>query len=308
LLAKLQVLTHPHLPIVEPNHTLFAAIVSVINSITGGGAFTYTVIAVIMQITQAIYLNNVAIRHKLYQKPTYLVAFLYILLTSINPYMGYFSVMLLLCWLLIGAIDILLGLHQTVKPRKDVFNAGFILSCAALLHFPAVYYIIFLFFAIMILRSFNIGEWIVAILGYLTPLYFAAGILFLIDRFNLISIWPSLSFWFPKKIEMPIYTYGSIGGLFVIFLCGAFILQGQMAKTSVFTRRKWSLLFIYIIISILVSFSASLEIKSTWMAMMPALSLIITNALYVEKNKRFSNFIFYFSLLFLIFCQVAIDL
>jgi hypothetical protein len=35
---------------------------------------------------------------------------------------------------------------------------------------------------------------------------------------------------------------------------------------------------------------------------MPALSIIISHGLLLEKNKRFSNFIFYFSLSLLVFC------
>jgi len=42
-----------------------------------------------------------------------------------------------------------------------------------------------------------------------------------------------------------------------------------------------------------------------WVLIIPALTLIISHALYMEKNKRFSNFAFYFSLLLLVFCQLA---
>jgi hypothetical protein len=82
-------------------------------------------------------------------------------------------------------------------------------------------------------------------------------------------------------------------------------MQQNVALSNIYVRRDWTAISFYLIISLLVGLMTDNAIKSAWLIAMPALSIIISHALLLEKNKRFSNFIFYFSLLFLVFCLMA---
>ena len=82
-------------------------------------------------------------------------------------------------------------------------------------------------------------------------------------------------------------------------------MQQNVAMSNIYIRRDWIALSFYLIISIMVAFATDKEVASAWLIVIPALSIIITHALALEKNKRFSNFIFYFSLVFLVFCLLA---
>jgi hypothetical protein len=305
LLIKLQALASPQLPVLPQNHIFFDGILDVFNAIFGGSAFAYTMLSVVMLFGQALFLNAIAVRFRLFTKATYVVAYLYLLLTSIHPAFSYFSETLVLNWFLIGALHALLAFHQTVNPRKQIYNAGFLLCLTAVLHFPAIFFIGLLIAALVLLRSFNAGEWIVGLMGYLTPIYFFAGVLFLTDQLPAILQWPDLGLAFSRNMGSPFYTTVVIAGILILFFCGVFVLNGQISRSAVFIRRSWVMIVAGLILALAAAFTTDVTQKSGWLMAMPLLSLIIAQPLNLEKSKRFSNFTFYFSLLFIIICQLA---
>lgn len=305
LVIKLQALSHAIAPVVPPGHIFYGWIVGFFSAVLGKSAFGFTMLAIVMLFAQALFLNAIIIRYRLFSKPTYIIAYLYIVLTSLHPAFSSFSEILIQNWFFLGALNVLLAVHQTPQPRKDVYNAGFWLSMCAIIHFPAISYIILLFAAMILLRSFNPGEWIVAIMGYLTPVYFFACILFLFDKFPELAHWPRIGLAIPGKINAMFYTVSLLAGLTILFGCGAFVLRAQVLRSGVFVRRSWVMILITLVLSIAAAIATDIKEQSGWLIIMPALTLIIAQPLYLEKNKRFSNFAFYFSLAFVIVCQLA---
>src|SRR6185503_18765652 len=53
-----------------------------------------------------------------------------------------------------------------------IFDAGLLVSIASLFFFPYIVFILFIIAALMILRPFNLREYLMAILGLLVPYYF----------------------------------------------------------------------------------------------------------------------------------------
>lgn len=307
LIAKLQALGSPAVPFVPEHHVLFQAVVNTLSFVLRGNAFAYTMFAALMIFAQAIYLNSVFVNHHLAGKPNYTTAFLYIVFTSLLPEFTYFSEVLLLNWCIIGGIDLLLGFHHTNKPRMQVYNAGFLFCVAALLHFQAVAYFFVIFAALLLLRSFNPGEWAVAIIGFLTPVYLYAGTLFLFDKLDTMRYMPHIGLSLPGNIKDPLYVFGTIVAILVLFVMGIYALQEWLVRGGVYIRRMWTTIATTFFLSILVCVGTDITEKSIWVVVMPAISVIVTPALMVEKTKWFSNFAFYFSLLLLVFCQLTVN-
>jgi len=305
LLVKFQVLLHPEVPSLIGGHFLYNYIVRALYFVLRDGAFAYTMLAVIILFIQALYLKSISIRHKLFPRYTYVPAFVYLLVTSIYPPFNTFSETLLLNWLLLGAMDIMFGFTQTTQPRKLIFNASFLLSMAALFQFTLLAYFFLLLVGLVMFRSFNLGEWSVALMGYATPPYFLACILFLADMFRLSREWPHIGFSLSSQVASPFYLIVTLAGLIILLASGIYAMQQNVAMSNIYTRRDWIALSFYLIISIFVAILTDHEIKTAWLITLPALSIVISHALLLEKNKRFSNFIFYFSLVFLIFCLLA---
>jgi len=305
LLVKFQVLLHPVAPVPVAGHFLYNYIIRVLYYVFRHGAFAYTMLTIVILFIQALYLKSISVRHKLLPRYTYIPAFVYILLTSIYPPFNSFNETLLLNWLLLGAVDFMFSFSQTTQPRKLIFNASFLLSMAALFQFTLLAYFFLLLVGMVLFRSFNLGEWSVAIMGYLTPLYFLVCILFLADKIRLFAQWPHIGFSLSTPVASPFYLIVTLAGIFILLASGVYATLQNVVLSNIYIRRDWIAISFYFIISIVVAFLTDEGIKTAWLITLPALSIVISHALLLEKNKRFSNFIFYFSLLFLIFCLMA---
>jgi len=293
------------MPFVAEGDFLFHIITGFLDVVLFHNAFGFALLTVIMLALQGIYLNAVVNKHKLFAKPSYVTAFVYISLTSIYTPFGQFSQALLINWILIMTIDAMLQFAQSQKPRKLIYNTGFALGLAALLSFPAVVYILLLLVALSLLRNINPGEWMVGILGFLTPVYFAAGMLFLFDVLHWLPGWVNVGVNLPNAINNPLNTVGMVAGVIILFAAGTFILQSQMGRVSIFVRRGWTAIAMSMFFSILVALITDFSIKMAWLVIIPSITLITANAYYAEKNKAFSNFAFYFMLLLVVFCKMT---
>lgn len=305
LVVNLQVLFHPQVPVVPEGDFLFHIITGFLKVVMFNSPFGFTMLSVVMVALQGIYLNAVANRHKLFYKNTYIPAFVYISLCALYAQFGLFSQPLLVNWVLIMVIDAILQLAHTQKPRKLIYNTGFAIGVAALIQFPAIAYMLLFLFALSMLRNLNPGEWMVALLGCITPIYFAAGMLFLFDVLNWMPGWVNLGFNLPRSLDQPVYFVSVIAGVITLFVMGVYALQMHINKISIFVRRAWTALATALLVSILVALFTNFDIKTAWLVIMPPLALVIANAYYAEKNKAFSNFAFYFMLLLVIFCKMA---
>lgn len=305
LIIKFQVLLHPVVPMPVPGHFLYNYIIRGLSFLFLNGGFGYTMMAIVLLFVQALYLKSIATRHKLFPRYTYVPAYVYLLLTSIYPPFSNFNETLIVNWFLLGAVDIMFSFTQTAHPRKLIFNASFLLSMAALFQFTMLAYFFLLLVGMVMFRSFNLGEWSVAIMGYTTPPYFLACILFLFDRFGLFSQWPHIGFSLSSHVNSIFYIIVTILGILILLASGIHAMQQNVAMSNIYIRRDWIAISFYLIISVFIAFMTDYGVKSSWLITMPALSIIISHALLMEKNKRFSNFIFYFSLVYLAFCLMA---
>ncbi len=305
LIVKIQVLLHPFTPEPVTGHFFYNYTLRAINIVFRHGAFAFTLFAIFLVFIQSLYLKSIATRHKLFPRDTYIPAFVYLLLTSIYPPFNSFNETLILNWLLLGAVDIMFGFTQTTQPRKLIFNASFLLSMAALFQFTLLSFFLLLLIGMVMFRSFSLGEWSVAIMGYATPFYFMAGILFLADKFYLYTHWPHAGFSLSDHVVSIFYMILTLVGIFILLASGIFAMQKNVAMSNIYVRRDWIAISFYLILSVVNAFLTDHTVKSAWLITIPGLSIIISHALLLEKNKRFSNFIFYFSIIFLIFCLMA---
>ncbi len=304
---KLQALSNPVFPVALPDHIFYENLLHFLGGIFGDSAFAFTLFAILNLFGQAMFLNHITVRHRLFRQNNYFPAYSYILITSIAPAFNHFSEPLLINWLLLVSLNILLSLNQTTHPRKQIFNAGFFICLPMLIQFPSIGFFLLFLGALLLLRSFNAGEWVVGLLGYITPIYFFLGILFLIDKFHMLPEIPELGFSLPAQFDNKVYRTGTIIGLAILLFTGIASIQNLLPRVTIYVRRSWLLIFIYLVVALAVTFIAVSAINAEWLLIIPPLALIIANSFVLEKSKRFSNFTFYFSLILLIFCQLALN-
>lgn len=288
-----------------PGHFMYNYLLRALQAVLGRAAFAYTMLAVVLIFIQSLYINGIAVRHKLFPRNSYLTAYSFLLLSAIYPRFGFFSETIILNWILMGASDIMFSFSQTTQPRRHIYNAALLFSLAALFQFTSLAFVLLLMVGMVLFRPFSLGEWSVALLGYITPIYFLVSILFLINKLYLFTHWPHIGFSLsPIKKDIGPFIL-TMSCILVLLISGTFAMRQNVQMSNIYVRRDWIALSFYLIISVMVGFLTDKAVTSAWMIVLPAISIIITHALALEKNKRFSNFIFYFSLLFLVFCLWA---
>ena len=305
---KFQVLGHPMVPVPGVQQAMFAGIVHLLKGVWGNSSIAFTLFAVVLTFGQSLYLRTIAIKHRLFGKPSYLPAFVYIVISSLHPALGYFSAPLLLNWLLLGALDMVLGFTRREDQPRTIFNAGFLLACAALLYFPAIAYVVFLVFALVLLRPFKPGEWIIAVLGYLMPFYFAACLLYLADAIPLVKHWPAIGISLPHQIKKSAYLPGLITGCVILLGSGIYSLPGILRRLPVATRRGWVAVITALCIAVPVSIFTPPAEAAAWLGTAPGLALLIVPAMVPEKRSRFATFTFYFLIVLVLYCQLTLRL
>ncbi len=298
---KMPALLHPVMPIPYENHIVFPLLLRMLHF----SAFGYTLLAIVLIFLQALYLNFIAEKHKLFQKAGYYPAFMYVLFTSLYPAFNYFSEPLFInCLMLIG-IDVLLSFPKTLHPGKQLFNAGFVLCLPALIQFPAIGFFLLLLIALLLLRSYRNSEMLVAWMGYLTPVYFFIGLLYLTDRLDALRNVVELGFDVHRLSSSRIYLAGTVSGAAIFLLVGFIAFQQFSGRMTIYIRRSWWLIFCYLAVAILVTLVAVSSVHAQWVLALPPLSLIATQVFFMENPKRLSSFMFYFSLALLIFSLIT---
>lgn len=305
IIVKLQALLHPVAPERVAGHFLYNYMLRGIDIVFRHSSYAYTFLAIFILFTQSLYIKDIATRHKLFPRYTYVPSYVYLLLTSIYLPFNFFNETMILNTLLLGAVDVMFSFTQTTQPRKLIYNAAFLLCMAALFQFSLLSYFLLLLVGMVMFRPFNLGEWSVAMMGYVTPVYFLICVLFLADKFYLLYQWPHIGISLSANVVSPFYLIVTIAGIIILLGTGIYAMQQNVALSNIYVRRDWTAISFYLMISVLTAIITDDTIKSAWLIAMPALSIIISHGLLLEKNKRFSNFIFYFSLLLLLFCLWA---
>jgi hypothetical protein len=306
VLSRLWPLLHPVAPVPEEGLPLYNLVLRACDLLLRGSAFGYTLLALVLIFFQALYLNVLVIRHRLFPRPAYIPAYCYLLLTAVHPEFSYFTSLIFVNWCLLGAFDMMLRFSQPAHPRKQIYNAGLLVGLGTLFHFSAVAFVLLFLAALLLLRPFNAGEWVVALLGIFTPLYFMVGLLFLADADNVLPHWVR-GLVLPSPPAWSLYTFVLIVGTLVLAGSGLLVMRDQAVKSTIHVRRAWTVVVFGCILSVPAALFAGGLSSGAWIMATPALSLVIAHPLYLERNRKYALLTAWGSLVFLVFCQLTFN-
>lgn len=299
---------HSVLPQASEHQLLYGWVLQGCSFFFGKSAFAFSLFSVLLLYAQALFLNAIIAQFRLYHQNTYLVSFSFIALSALHPALGNFSPLLLVNIFILWAINEMLQMKQSQHVNKELFNLGFAIMLAALLHFSAILLILFLFIALLILRPFNFREWMIALVGLLMPLYFLLVLLFWKDNLKAIYLWPDLGISLPSQLLPAKYYLGLFVGLIIWFSLSVYNMQLQLPKAPIYIRRYWISLTFLLILSVLSAIFSDSHINAVWLICLPALSLVMANAFINERSKKMNSISFYFALALVLFCQIFLPL
>jgi len=177
---------HPVIPQAQPiDGFLYKAILNALQSVGKGLPILYSVITFTLLYTQAIYFNKLVNDQRIMQRPNYLTGMSYLLITSLFAEWNMLSSPLIINSLLIWVWAKMSGLNAHQKPKAALFNIGIAIGICTFFYFPSLAFAALIIFGLALTRAFKLAEWLIALLGIITPYYFLLAYVFLTDKWHL---------------------------------------------------------------------------------------------------------------------------
>jgi len=236
-------------------------------------------------IIEALRLNYLFTDHRMYSKQNFLVAMVYILLSGIFREWTAITPALLDNILVIWFFAKTVRLYSNPNPKTLLFNIGLIIGFSILLYHPSALLILVAFFALMVVRPFIITEWLVLLMGVLSPFYFLASWLYLTDQIKSFGNYiPDWGLNLPiTRVSVPFFI--TAGLITIILIIGIFFWQSENRRLIIQVRKNWNVLLVMLLVMLPIPFiNEKAGIDSLFLWIVPASPFIAKGFLAPKKN------------------------
>ena len=257
-------------------------------------------------IAQALRLNYLFSENKMFSRANYLVAMVYILLTGIFKEWSTLTPALLENLLVIWLYAQTIKLYNAPDPKTLLFNTGLIIGISIIFYHPSALLIIVALFALMVVRPFVVTEWLVMLMGVLSPLYFLASWLYLTDKLKTFKQYiPVWRLNLPDTVVNPWFV-ATVALIIVILLIGVFYYQRESRRLLIHVRKNWGVLMVMLLVMLPIPFiNKDAKIDSLFLWIIPA-SPFIAKGFLAPKNNFLPNLMFWSLLLLGLFKNWAV--
>lgn len=218
-----------------------------IYSWVGTNSFGANLIALLLVFTQALMLNAVINRHKMTRQASYYTGFAYIFVASCLPEFLQLHPIHFVNTFLILVLMELFNSYKKHIAASEVFNIGFFIAICSLFYFSANVFLLLALVGLMTIRSFNLKEVTIILIGYFVPFFLLGTFLFWEDRFNeFIPIIGNFSL-FDFHFEYAWYSFLKLGLIAILVLWALLKYQAFLFKTNIQVQKNigviyWTLL------------------------------------------------------------------
>lgn len=255
ILIKLPIFTNPAIPPTPADNAgiLYREAILFLKSTGNNDGLLFGVITYFFLFTQALQLNSLINKNRMMQRLNFLPAAAYLIITSLMPEWNHFSAPLLVNTLVLLIFSGLFKISNQYNIKGTVYNIGVAVGVSSFIFFPSIILFFWLIFALMVMRSVRLNEWLICLLGVTTPYYFYAAYLFFSEK------WAWHRLLQPVDIALPApgqSLWLAIGSIFLIipFLIGGYFVQENLRKMLIQVRKNWSLMLIYLLFALLIPF------------------------------------------------------
>jgi hypothetical protein len=244
-------------------------------------------------LVQALRLNFLFNDQRMFTKLNYLTAMVYIILTGIFAEWSNITPALVINILVIWLFAKTTRMYNSPNPKTLLFNIGLIIGMSILLYHPSTLLVLVAIFALLVVRPFNIPEWLVMLMGVITPFYFLFSFLYLTDRMHRLQRYvPEWQLNLPG-VQAPILFSITMGAIIIMLLVGLFYWQDQSRRMLIQVRKNWAILIVMLIVMLplpFISKNASLDSLLLWII---PVSPFIAKGFGTPKRMTLPNILFW---------------
>jgi hypothetical protein len=308
LLIKMPLFLYPKAITATPQDgRLYEAFLSLFTTPGKSNDLFLSVVAFALLYIQALLINYLVNEQRMTNRQTFLPAMSYLLITSLVPEWNYLSSTLVATTITIWIFIKVFKLYNANNASGAIFNIGLLLGINSFFFFPSLAFILPVVLGLMILRPFKFNEFVLLLLGITTPYYFYIAYLFLTDKLILSNILPQFS------IQLPVMKNELLLAIAMVFLgtpfiIGGFYIQSNLRKMLIQARKNWSILLLYLFLSLLIPFINSHGSLDKWIVVAAPFAAFHTCAYLYPRRQFVPLILFFLTLAFVLVQQYATPL
>jgi hypothetical protein len=222
----------------------------------------------------------------MFTRSNFLTAMSYILLSAVFIEWNQLTPALVANSMLIWLYIKLVRLFNDHSPKTLLFNIGLIIGTCVLLYHPTALMILLATFALMVVRPFEITEWLVLLMGICSPFYFLGVYLFLTDQFShLTQYLPAWQLNIPHVHSRLLFLI-TIGTILIILFVGVYHWQNKNRRMLIHIRKNWGVLIVMLFVMLPVPFiSKNAGVESLMLWIIPVCPFMAQGFLEPKKNR-----------------------
>ena len=282
---------------------LYKKLIGFLNPFAAVFTFTYPVLAFLLLFLQAFLLTNFINTQRLMSRANFLPGMALMLISSFLPEFNYFSAPLIAALLMVYIFTQILKAHTYKFSKEYIYNCGLLLGLSTLFFFPSILFIVWVFMALAMLRPFKLNEWLLLLLGLLTPYYFYGIYLFLSDNWNWNNLYPGIVISINKMVH-PDWLAGAFFLVLAPLLAGIYYVQQHSSRMLIHIRKSWLIFGLYILTGIGVSFFNTGAGLENLVLILAPVAAFHGYGYFNAEWKPFASICFWLSVAFIIAHQV----
>jgi hypothetical protein len=196
----------------------------------------------------AYILNYIFNTNDFYEKNSYGVSLIYVVLLSYYRSFYFADGLLLAQTFILLGINILLKMEYNQDGKKKAFNLGFLFGVAACFHPVFIFIFPFLWFMMTRIRPFIAREFILVLLGMFLPIFYALLLAFYVNKeikFNFIDSTE-------KYTQEQLIFLISVVLFLILFVSSWFSIRQKTQKSAIRFRKIIQIFYVFLIFSILI--------------------------------------------------------
>lgn len=259
----------------------------------------YPIIAYFLLFIQAVSLNGFVNDQKLFPSSNFLLALAYMIITSLVPEWNTLSPGIIINTIMVAVLPSMISLYHHQKVKGVLFNVGFGFGICSFIWFPSVYLMLLLIVALALFRPFQITEWIVTVIGLLTPFYFLSVYFFVWDQWDKVyEIMPFHKFSFPAIQDQ--WKFWTLITLILFPALIGFIMSNRyIVRLVVQGRKSWGLIIYYLLIGLFIPFINNQHGMSPYIIAAMPLSIYVAAFYVFPLGKRVPELLVWLSFAFI---------
>lgn len=223
-------------------------------------------------------------------KLNYFPIVIYLLINSMILGKESISLILLSNVAFLFAVYKILNIYRQVNVLSNIYNACFWIATTLFLNISNIFIFPVMFVALLILRPFNWREFVIALIGFISPIFIYECLSYLFN-FTQWYIFESLSELF-SNFKLPvlnIYFLPFLICILVLFLFSIFNMLAMGLGNTVKKQKAKSCFIWYILLIVPAIFTSGITYVSVLLLFAIPLSFFIGDFLFGIKKTRFSN-------------------